>query len=280
MKTQCKRILDQSPRFVREGLYYLLSPSFRSGTREMKALRALRQKPRYEPGEISLFNADWSYPDALSFYHIFSEIYRAGIYDLSEEKESPLIIDLGANIGVADVFWKMRFPQARILAVEADPQIVHYLEENLRKNRCEGVEVIQKAVWSHSDGIYFQSEGADSGAVTLEATSGDVLKIPTITLTELCGDEVVDLLKVDIEGAEEEVLIGQEDDLKNVRRIFCEYHSFPGRDQRLDELLATFRRAGFRYQLHPQYFSRKPFVKVEENLGMDFRTNIFCWRED
>jgi hypothetical protein len=103
--------------------------------------------------------------------------------------------------------------------------------------------------------------------------------VPAITLPELVGEERIDLLKIDIEGAECEALIGQHQCLLGVDRVFVEYHSFAGRPQRLDELLATLRTAGFRAHLHCPLTSPQPFLQRVVNQSMDMRLNIFAWRE-
>jgi hypothetical protein len=86
------------------------------------------------------------------------------------------------------------------------------------------------------------------------------------------------LLKIDVEGAECELLIGRHEWLADVRRVFVEYHSYPGREQRLDEILASLRAAGFRTHLQPELVSSLPFVKVRIDEGMDQRINIYAWR--
>jgi hypothetical protein len=96
---------------------------------------------------------------------------------------------------------------------------------------------------------------------------------------ELLGDGPVDLLKMDIEGAECDVLAGQDAALARVKRVFVEYHSYAKKPQRLDELLALFRRAGFRVQIHPELISPRPFVARADEDGMDHRLNIYAWRE-
>lgn len=111
------------------------------------------------------------------------------------------------------------------------------------------------------------------------ATSARTIRVSAVPLRELLGDEPVDLLKMDIEGAECDVLAGQDAALAQVKRVFVEYHSYVKNPQRLDELLALFRRSGFRVQIHPELISPRPFVARPDDDGMDHRLNIYAWRE-
>ncbi|MBK9174775.1 MAG: FkbM family methyltransferase, partial [Flavobacteriales bacterium] len=75
--------------------------------------------------------------------------------------------------------------------------------------------------------------------------------VPSVKLRDvLISNGTVDLLKVDIEGAETEVLLDCGDALGGVQRLYVEYHSFRNRPQRLHELLALLAAQGFRYYLH------------------------------
>jgi FkbM family methyltransferase len=240
-----------------------------------------RNRRRFVAGTAMLQGMCWAYPDAPSFGHAYEEIFQRGSYAFSCDKPSPLILDCGANVGLATIFWKRAWPAARIVAVEADPAIFEYLRRNVAAAGCTGVTLLNKAVWNTAGLVPFEQEGADAGCVGLEssAVAGCVVEVPAITLPELVGEDRIDLLKIDIEGAECEALIGQHQCLLGVDRVFVEYHSFAGRPQRLDELLATLRTAGFRAHLHCPLTSPQPFLRRVVNQSMDMRLNIFAWRE-
>ncbi len=88
------------------------------------------------------------------------------------------------------------------------------------------------------------------------------------------------MLKIDIEGAETQVLEDCADVLHHVERIFVEYHSFSNQPQNLHRLLAVLANAGFRYNVqHIGVFSSHPFVKIQSYLNMDNQLNIFAVRE-
>jgi len=190
-------------------------------------------------------------------------------------------VDCGANIGLATLYWKKRYPRAEVVAVEADPAIYAYLVDNLARSGVTGVRALNQAVWHSAGELVFASQGADGGRLIgdASATSARTIRVPAVPLHELLGDGPVDLLKMDIEGAECDVLAGQDAALARVKRVFVEYHSYVKNPQRLDELLALFRRSGFRVQIHPELISPRPFVTRPDDDGMDHRLNIYAWRE-
>jgi hypothetical protein len=91
-------------------------------------------------------------------------------------------------------------------------------------------------------------------------------------------DQSIDLLKLDIEGAETEVLLDCEGALDTVEHLFVEYHSYIGQEQRIDEVLRVLREAGFRIHVQPELTSEQPFVKLQQDNSMDNRLNIFGYR--
>lgn len=142
------------------------------------------------------------------------------------------IIDCGAHIGTVSLQYRARFPEAAIYAVEPDPLTIERLRRNLES--VENVSVIQAAVGARSgSAAFFQSTHSWSSSLTpppYEPVGGQTV-VPTMTLSDLldhCGVTHVDLLKLDIEGAELDVL-GDSEGLSRVRAIVGEIHYDLGR---------------------------------------------------
>lgn len=101
----------------------------------------------------------------------------------------------------------------------------------------------------------------------------------TVDLARILAEEApVDLLKLDIEGAELEVLTHCREALREVDHLFVEYHGRHDEPQRLDELLALLRAAGFRYHLRNASRARQPFVEQPLTLVYDQLADIFAYR--
>ncbi len=269
--------MDMLPKPVKRWILWVLRPSYRYRLREISRLRAM---PRYEPTTTRLLGETVHVIDAASFLSAYREIFERGIYDFPSPREDPRIIDCGANIGLGVLFWKRRYPRSQIVAFEPDPTAFEALVWNCRHWGVKGVECINKAVWSEQGEYPFARDGADAGHLLLGGTDEGAMSIlvPTVRLRDYLVAPV-DLLKLDIEGAETEVLEGCSDVLDVVARVFVEYHSRTDREQNLDALLAVLRVAGFRVHIQPGLTSGQPFLKVPDSYGMDQRLNIFAFRK-
>ena len=122
------------------------------------------------------------------------------------------------------------------------------------------------------------AEGADAGRVVESDGTEKTYRVDTVRLAEFLG-QPVSLLKLDIEGAETEVLEDCKELLGNVEHLFVEYHSFIHRKQTLHRIIDILSEAGFRIHIHPPLTSPRPFYRRKIHLGMDMQLNIFAFRE-
>lgn len=242
-------------------------------------IQRLKRLPRYQEGRTRLLGPDLRFVDSASFLFLYDELFRKEIYQFETSNPSPYIIDAGANIGLSVYYFKQHFPEARIVAFEPDPKVFTVLKENVESLVLNHVELVQKGLWNEAKTLEFFAEGADGGRI---AVSGDAEKLRQIETVRLRGylDRPVDLLKIDIEGAETEVIEDCADLLHHVERIFVEYHSFTHPPQKLHRLLSVLANAGFRYNIqHIGVHSRHPFMKIESYLDMDIQLNVFAVRD-
>ena len=239
-------------------------------------LERFRKQPRYTEGSTRLFGKPLRYIDSSSYYFLHEEIFQEEVYRFSTKRANPRIIDGGANIGLSVIYFKKNFPNSRITAFEADPKIALVCKENLSSHGIHDVEVHSKALWSKEAELSFHQEGADGGKL---ATSGENhTKIPAVPLAQYI-DEPVDFLKLDIEGAEWEVLNSCRKELHSVDKLFVEYHSCANQPQILPELLELLRSSGFRvFITSPSTFSPAPLIEIKSYGGFDMVLNIFATR--
>jgi len=264
-------------RFVPFPLVHLakcaLLPNYR---RRVQELARLRRMPRHQTALTTLLGKPFRILDAASFLSMEREILQQRIYAFSAANRSPRIIDGGANIGLSILFFKTLYPDCLLTAFEPDPKVFAVLEENVRVHGSEGVELLQRALWFEETSLDFASEGADGGRVTRDKSAGSAC-VQTARLRDFLGDQI-DFLKLDIEGAETEVLIDCADRLENVSNLFVEYHSFTSETQSLHTLFTILARAGFRVHVHPSSHSPQPFLHRNTQLGMDLQLNVFAYR--
>lgn len=143
-------------------------------------------------------------PDML----VIKEIFAEGVYDVPHPPRRPqLIVDLGANIGAATVFFLERFPSAHVVAVEPDPFTYRRLAANV--GRDPRVTLIQAAVTGRpsTEVDLFASQASWDSRVVPEPSSATV-RVPAGTLAQILqsiGVDRVDILKIDVEGMEHEI---------------------------------------------------------------------------
>lgn len=255
----------------------LLKPDYRN---TYFTLKKLRQSPRYQIKQVKLKNQILTLADAASFVFMYEEIFENQIYRFNSDRQTPRIIDGGANIGLSVLYFKSLYPNAEIIAFEPDEKIFKILETNvLNSSHSSSIHLIQKALWNQDTTLTFSSEGADAGRIEKDVTEHRSIQIPAVSLRPYL-QELTDFLKLDIEGAELEVVQDCKDLLCNVQHLFIEYHSFVGKPQRLAELIDIIVSAGFRFYLHPSVNSPQPLYQINTYEGMDSQINIFAYRQD
>jgi len=235
--------------------------------------------PRYKKTDVRFLKYKFTVPDTLSFLHQYREIFIEETYKFEAARPDPVIFDCGANVGLSALYFKILYPKARLIAFEADPDIFRVLESNLRQNAdVVAMELHNSAVWIDTDGVEFAMEGSDGGSVLTTGATGKRVRINSVRLRDLLQAQRIDLLKIDIEGAELEVLRDCDGALDTVDKIFFEYHSSAGRPQHLDELLSIISRNGFRYFIQSPHLERAPFTRKMVDDGFDLQLNMYCYR--
>jgi len=213
------------------------------------------KRGRYRPlNNVSFGGLSFDVPDAPSFFWQYVDIFKNQSYLFRADTPSPVIYDCGANVGVSVAYFKTLYPGARVVAFEPDREVYDYLSRNLsRNNLLENVALHNAAVWTHSRGVTFASDGADGGHV--EECLGERV-VPSVDLKEmLLGEKRVDLLKMDIEGAETVVMPTLKHVFNRVCYLFCEYHSW-GTERNGTERNGTERNGTERWGVFWQFWTR------------------------
>lgn len=241
--------------------------------------RAIADSIHKQEGSIMLFNKPFCYHYGLAFYDTYEEIFKKNIYEFKTANLSPTILDCGANMGVSVLYFSKQFPNAKILAFEPDETVLPYLEKNIQMQNLQNIELYKKGVWTEETELSFYTDNGLGGRMGVEYNNQIPSKIKTVRLKDfLC--EPIEMLKIDIEGAEFEVIRDCEDKLHNVEHVFLEYHSFYNEEQHLEAILSIFKRQGFRYHLRESFSRRKPFVdKKLVCEKYDMAINIFAYRD-
>lgn len=242
-------------------------------------LEFLRLAPRHREMRWRLLGRPLRLLDSASTYWALRGIFLDGEYAFDAGTAAPRVVDVGANIGLSVLYFKHLYPRSRITAFEPDPRAFACLDENLRVFGHRDVELRNEAVWLSDGRMAFAADGADGGSLTPSEPGRPLIQVPTTRLGPALAAPV-DLLKIDIEGAETAVLEECAAHLGGVRRIFVEYHSLAGQPQTLGRLLQVLGDAGFRVRLRPATSEpEQPFLAPPATSGLDLQVNIFAIRE-
>ena len=166
---------------------------------------------------------------------VFDQIFVEREYRCLDQLKSPrLILDCGANVGYSSVYFLSKFPTSFVVAVEPDAENFRILKRNLLP--YEGrYKAIQAAVWPFEEILRFDKSSLGAGkewARSLEKAPSGVLASEIIEavdipkLIELSGYDRVSILKIDIEGAEQELFNCRANEwLRRIDNIVIELHN-------------------------------------------------------
>jgi FkbM family methyltransferase len=238
----------------------------------------LNNLPRYQSTETIFFGNKFRIPDASTFLSSYHEIFQQEVYRFNTSHQKPIIVDCGANIGLATIYFKELYQNAIVYAFEPDVDLYEAMCFNISSFGLTNVKCLNNAVSINNSELLFHKEGGHSGMLVNE-NGKNVVRVKTKRLKEFLAQfEYISFLKIDIEGHEDKVIIDIKNELSKVEFLFLEYHSFIGKEQVLGEILAILKEAGFRYYLKESYNKKFPFIQKEIFLEMDLLLNIYCYR--
>lgn len=156
------------------------------------------------------------------------------------------LIDLGANIGLATLFLSAHYRHCRFLAVEPNPPTFALLERNLAPRLQSGQgKLLRAAVWSAPAALAGNPAAGQqhySRFETITSAEGGIQGLPMAAILDESGFDTVDLLKIDIEGAEIELFHGDLSWLPRIQAMAIEFHNDTRRQSAFDDIM---RRHGF-----------------------------------
>ncbi len=229
--------------------------------------------------QITVSGLNISYRRPYELLHTYHELFVNQIYRFKAASDKPVIIDCGSNIGVSVLYFKTLYPGALITAFEPDKQNFSLLKLNVETNKLSGVTLCNSAVWIHNDVISFSSSGSEASHISDGADSSSTTIKATRLNDMLEEHETIDFLKIDIEGAEWEVLKDCAKNLQKVEHLFLEYHGKTGENEKLNNILSIINQVGFSvYFQNAADLLTQPFLHKTTGTLYDVQLNIFCFR--
>lgn len=190
---------------------------------------------------------------------VMREIFKFGEYKIAEPiiETAKIIIDAGAHTGFFTMYARALNKTVKIIAIEPEKANIEALEKHLKTNSITNVKIIKKALASRTEKRdFFISKDSHNHSFSYVRGSTPI-EVDTIDVPDLLKQEKIakiSLLKMDIEGAEEEIIRSlAKDDYVKVEAIIMEYHN-PKTIKKLESILRENR---FKVQLFPSRFDKR-----------------------
>jgi len=178
-------------------------------------------------GEVMSFNFFFNETSfALSLYDpvdisALIEIFVLREYDWRLKSSPETILDLGAHWGDTTLYYKLVYPDAVIMAVEPMPEMYVRLER--LKEKYQNLQVVRAALTAQGGEVEIYKNDSFLGSSTIHRSGGHAEKVvvPAVTidqLKEMADVDYFDLIKFDIEGAEEILFLNQ--NLKSLAKAY------------------------------------------------------------
>ena len=212
------------------------------------ALRASRRWGSDAPGSVCLVGQRMEYANQTHAVFLVHELFVNGAYAFDASSPAPRIIDAGANIGMAVVFFKMLYPDAHVTAYEPEPETFAMLERNVAMNALAGVELVNAAVGDRlGTAVLYTDASAGSISASLDAGWGGESS-RTVQMVQLSEsiEAPVDFLKLDVEGAEYAVVrdLVASGRIAWVREAVIEFHEVTTEPDGVASLVEALQGAG------------------------------------
>lgn len=199
------------------------------------------------------------YSDNLTEYHeLKREIWGYHLYYLDPEEYPELakpglrILDAGAHIGLTTLYYAKMYKDPEITALEPNPESFNLLKKNVFENQLPSVVVEQVALSDRrgkellyrdrSGDRWYSTAGFTEGAWNEEQESERVL-VKTKPLRDYLELQDWDIIKLDVEGAEEKVLLAAKSVIQNCSHYLVEFHPIGKRG--MGKIVGMFEERGY-----------------------------------
>lgn len=196
-------------------------------------LERLRARIPWVPSPV--FTVQFDYEGQTVYYHMRSndvDFQHLGGLFARREYTIPVkpkrILDLGGNIGSADLYFHCCYPDAEIISVEPVPENLRMLRRNWQSNGIRGQIIPAAAADKTGEARFYLGPVDCSSLIARPEMSGESITVECVTIPQLlrqAGWEELDLLKIDIEGGEVAIFQDSKEWAHKVKVIVGELHN-------------------------------------------------------
>lgn len=197
---------------------------------------AARAKLLGKPALLQMNRSEIKFPFFLrvpsSDVCVFEQTFLGGAYDLSVDHAPRTIVDAGANTGLASIYFANRFPDATVIAIEPEADNWRLLKKNVAPYR--NIVPVRGALWQDDTEVNlvdphlgrwgFMTQSQNDAGELLGDLIDEVRGMTVSTLMTQYGLDRIDILKMDIEGAEREVFRDSSAWIERVDALIIELH--------------------------------------------------------
>ncbi len=263
--------------------YYPLNVASKVFYTWLRILVKNRFRGTVSSGYENIVGFTFEYGNRGSFYGMFKEIFLEQNYLIAPTNEKLRIIDCGSNIGMSVAYFKFLAPNSVVTSFEPNPHTFEVLKRNLERNTFSvelynaGVagEAGEMTIYTDSEDVSSQSASATKHLTNKERPL-EALQVKMLTLSSFINEQI-DVVKLDIEGAEGEVLdeLAANGKLSLIKKLFIEYH-FDGENTMypLGRMLTRLDEAGFKYVIETGI----TFPYVIGRSKKNYSSKLIAWK--
>lgn len=157
---------------------------------------------------------------------VFEDIFVRNEFDLLLDFDPQIIIDGGAYVGFSSIYFTLKYPEATIFSVEAEEG--NFKQLSLQTKHLKNIVPINKGLWNKNSFLKIVDNNLGNWGFSVEeVSSAKDADINAITINEIISNydlPRIDILKLDIEGAEIELFESNTDWLEKVNCLVIELH--------------------------------------------------------
>jgi FkbM family methyltransferase len=221
-------------------------------------------------------------------------VYEPGTTQLIESTVKPgmIVVDVGAHAGYYTLLAaRLAGPEGKVYAFEADPANYRLLIENIELNAYTNIHAVPQAVAGSTGRLsfYISPWGSDRNSLYQDNTGPEArrVEVDAVTLDDFMarlGRPAIDLIKMDIEGAEFVALEGMKETLEKTRKLIIEFSpaALQAGHVKPEDLLNRLSRFGFGFSVIEDDGDLKPRESVDFPALIDALAkgkdvvNLFC----
>lgn len=141
--------------------------------------------------------------------------------------EPQVIVDCGANIGLTSIFFRKKYPNAKIVAVEPEQNNYELMTKNLKS--YSNVFLLNVGVWNKDTNLVVNDPAATAWGFSFHEVEGEpessIKALSVKSIMDTCDIDHIDILKIDIEGGEKELFAANYDYwLSRTKILIIELH--------------------------------------------------------